>query len=104
MMKLAGEHEDLTLRVWLLITGRCAYDAETGIYLTRSRGSRRCCRPARYYLGGVDWKGVSNWPEPPAYWKRLLSDDVRWPRFTAYGDAEAVLKATAWIERAVAAV
>jgi hypothetical protein len=103
MLKLAADFAT-DFRITLFITGYLAFDQATGIYMQRSYGRRRNGRPGRYYLGALDRardlpreEQKSAWPEPTIDWSTLFPPDFRWPRITAYSDAEAVEKANKWL-------
>ena len=102
MLKLASEF-GTDFRVVLFISGYMAYDAETGVYMRRSHGSRKQGRPCRYFLGGVDRRGMrpeqlAVWSEPPRAWAENLPPRETWPHITAGSDELAVSKANEWIE------
>ncbi len=91
MLRLAATF-NATQRLLMLLSGWCAYDTETGLYVRRSAGRRRGGRATRYYLGRLEWDRLREeqrlpWPPPP-------KDVVGWEgmRVTARSDAEALAK------------
>lgn len=93
---------DADFRISLLLCSIGIYDAETGLCLNCSRGSRRGGRPARYYVSSVrhnyfDCEKPFPTPRTMFWVERFGETYCELPRLTAYNDAEAVQKANRWL-------
>lgn len=100
------EDLDQDTRLRFIFTDVVAYDPETRISLTRSRGRRRTGRPARYTLWQPDGTFHREWlnrfvtPDNPKG-EGLVEGESRIAHLTAHSDVEAVVKAQRVLARAV---
>lgn len=107
MFKPANQF-DTDIRIALLLSSICVYDAETGLYMRRSAGRRRAGRPARYYIGSMKvshFESEKNvFPQPASmFWATRFGDTYsELPHIQAHSDEEAAEKANRWIAEAAA--